>query len=185
MAIGSICEHCEAGFSAPDASVGTSVTCPTCGKNTRVLDENGVREVEERRKQRERRQEDHHSRLALLKELEERERTEGVRGGFEDSFRYFQPRAGSRNRRLRVLGHLLMIVSWAILVLGLVACTLSTVTFDILVIVALAIFCFAVLKFLSEACHTLADMADRQWDIRALLLDMFEKQERQQEGEKS
>ena len=188
MAIGSICEHCEAGFSAPDVSVGTSVTCPTCGKNTRVLDEVEVREVEERRKQNDRRQEEYRSRLELLHDLEEQERIEGVRGGFEDSVRYFQPRAGTRNRRLRMLGHLLMVVAWTILVLSMLFAFFTGLDNGYLSGVSsflLGIFGFAVVKFLSEASHTLADMADRQWDIRALLLDMIEEQERHKESEGS
>lgn len=183
MAIGSICEHCEAGFSAPDASIGTSVTCPTCGKKTRVLDEVEVREVEERRKQNERRQQEYRSRLELLHDLEEQERIEGVRGGFEDSVRYFQRRAGTRNRRLRILGHMLMILAWIILGLGMAACVMVGSTAAVLAVVALSLFGFGVIKFLSEASHTLADMADRQWDIRALLLDMIEEQERHKESE--
>lgn len=186
MAIGSICEHCEAGFSAPDASIGTSVTCPTCGKNTRVLDEDEVRGLEERRKQEQRRQADYQSRLALLQDLEAQQRIEGVRGGFEDSVRHFQPRAGSRNRRLRWLGSFLMIAAWLIPILGLAVALVVADSADftvVLISITPAIFAFAVLKFLSEASHAMADMADRQWDIRALLLDMSEEQERQQESD--
>lgn len=190
MAIGSICEHCEAGFSAPDASIGTNVTCPTCGKNTRVLGDDEIREVEERRKQDQRRQEDYRSRIALLEDLEEQQRVEGLRGDFESSFRYFQPRAGSRNRRLRLLSSLLLVLSWVILVLG-VCSSIAANSFLsgsgsfllILLISTATIFCFAVLRFLSEASQAFADVADRQWDIRALLLDIFEGQERQQEAE--
>ncbi|MEE2890213.1 MAG: hypothetical protein VX404_07195 [Planctomycetota bacterium] len=188
MAIGSICEHCEAGFSAPDASLGTGVTCPTCGKKTRVLDEAEVREVEERRKQKDRRQEEYRSRLALLEDLEQQERNEGARGGLEDSVRHYQPRAGTRNRRLRMMGHLLMLVAWTILVALLLLAFFYVLDLDYLTAAFSffgGIFGFAVVKFLSEASHTLADVADRQWDIRALLLDMLEEQERHKESEKS
>ena len=188
MAIGSICEHCGAGFSAPDASLGAQVSCPTCTKKTRVLDGDGVREIEERRRQDERRKEDLQSRMELLEELEKWEKTEGVRGGIEESARYFQPRAGSRNRRLRVLGQMMMAIAWFVFALTLGVAVLALVEDDysnLLAVQAVGLFFFGSLKFLSEVSYTLADMADRQWDIRALLLDMREEQERRHENENS
>ncbi len=189
MAIASICEHCGSGFSAPDASLGSGVTCPTCGKKTKVHDEAGVREIEEKIRGKQRREQEYSSRLALLRELEEKELHDGNRGAIEDSVRNFQPRMGTRNRRLRLLGHMLMVIAWTIfgvaLILaffaafdqsigGFVACTLFALA---------GVFGFAVVKFLSEASYSLAEIADRQWDIRALLLDLCEEQERQKESE--
>jgi len=184
MAIASICEHCGCGFKAPDASLGDGVVCPTCGKKTKVFDEVGSREVEDRLRQEERREQEYHSRLALLRELEERNRVDSNRGGIEESVRNFQPRVGTRNRRLRLQGHLLMVISWVVLLGALLLAFISMIESPLggLTIALIGLFGFAVLKFLSEASHSMAEMADRQWDIRALLLDLREEQERQKQS---
>jgi uncharacterized Zn finger protein (UPF0148 family) len=190
MAIASICEHCGSGFSAPDASLGSGVTCPTCGKKTKVHDQVGVKEIEEKFHQEERRQQEYQMRLSLLKDLEERDRGDGMRGGIEATVRNFQPRVGTRNRRLRLLGNLLMVIAWTILSGSLVLAFFAIVSSGEgnapllgLALVLMGIFGFSVVKFLSEASHSMAEMADRQWDIRALLLDLCEEQDRQKESE--
>ncbi|MDE0957616.1 MAG: hypothetical protein OSB12_03165 [Planctomycetota bacterium] len=190
MAIASICEHCGSGFSAPDASLGSGVTCPTCGKKTKVHDQVGVREIEEKIRQKQRRDEDYQMRISLLNELEERDRGDGMRGGIEAVVRNFQPRVGTRNRRLRLLGNMLMVIAWTILSGSLVLALFAIVSSRDgnaplmgLALVLMGIFGFAVVKFLSEASHSMAEMADRQWDIRALLLDLCEEQDRQKESE--
>jgi len=190
MAIASICEHCGSGFSAPDASLGSGVTCPTCGKKTKVHDQVGAKEIEEKFHQEERRQQEYQMRLSLLKDLEERDRGDGMRGGIEAVVRNFQPRVGTRNRRLRLLGNMLMVIAWTILSGSLVLALFAIVSSRDgnaplmgLALVLMGIFGFAVVKFLSEASHSMAEMADRQWDIRALLLDLCEEQDRQKESE--
>jgi uncharacterized Zn finger protein (UPF0148 family) len=190
MAIASICEHCGSGFSAPDASLGSGVTCPTCGKKTKVHDQVGAKEIEEKFHQEERRQQEYQKRLSLLKDLEERDRGDSMRGGIEAVVRNFQPRVGTRNRRLRLLGNLLMVISWTILIGSLVLALFAIVSIRDgdaplmgLALVLMGIFGFSVVKFLSEASHSMAEMADRQWDIRALLLDLCEEQDRQKESE--
>jgi uncharacterized Zn finger protein (UPF0148 family) len=190
MAIASICEHCGSGFSAPDASLGSGVTCPTCGKKTKVHDQVGAKEIEEKFHQEERRQQEYQMRLSLLKDLEERDRGDGMRGGIEAVVRNFQPRVGTRNRRLRLLGNMLMVIAWTILSGSLVLALFAIVSSRDgnaplmgLALVLMGIFGFSVVKFLSEASHSMAEMADRQWDIRALLLDLCEEQDRQKESE--
>ncbi len=190
MAIASICEHCGSGFSAPDASLGSGVTCPTCGKKTKVHDQVGAKEIEEKFHQEERRQQEYQKRLSLLKDLEERDRGDSMRGGIEAVVRNFQPRVGTRNRRLRLLGNMLMVIAWTILIGSLVLALFAIVSIRDgdaplmgLALVLMGIFGFSVVKFLSEASHSMAEMADRQWDIRALLLDLCEEQDRQKESE--
>ncbi|HIG04859.1 MAG TPA: hypothetical protein EYQ08_03895 [Planctomycetes bacterium] len=190
MAIASICEHCGSGFSAPDASLGSGVTCPTCGKKTKVHDQVGAKEIEEKFHQEERRQQEYQKRLSLLKDLEERDRGDSMRGGIEAVVRNFQPRVGTRNRRLRLLGNMLMVIAWTILSGSLVLALFAIVSIRDgdaplmgLALVLMGIFGFSVVKFLSEASHSMAEMADRQWDIRALLLDLCEEQDRQKESE--
>ncbi|MDE0960094.1 MAG: hypothetical protein OSB09_04875 [Planctomycetota bacterium] len=189
MAVASICEYCGSGFSAPDTSLGSGVTCPTCGKKTKVHDQVGVKEIEQKIRQKQRLEEDYQSRLSLLRDLEERERGDGMHAGIEASVRNFQPRLGTRNRRLRLLGNLLMVIAWTILSGSLLLAffTLSPRWHSDpglgLRLALMGMFGFAVVKFLSEASHSLAEMADRQWDIRALLLDLCEEQDRQKESD--
>ncbi len=168
MAIASICEHCGSGFSAPDASLGSGVTCPTCGKKTKVHDQVGAKEIEEKFHQEERRQQEYQKRLSLLKDLEERDRGDSMRGGIEAVVRNFQPRVGTRNRRLRLLGNMLMVIAWTILIGSLVLALFAIVSIRDgdaplmgLALVLMGIFGFSVVKFLSEASHSMAEMADR------------------------
>jgi len=77
-----------------------------------------------------------------------------------------------------------MVISWVVLLGALLLAFISMIESPLggLTIALIGLFGFAVLKFLSEASHSMAEMADRQWDIRALLLDLREEQERQKQS---
>ena len=193
MAISTICEHCGAGLSAPDSSLGTKVPCPTCGRKTRVLTPAESKALVEKQARENERQEERRSRLELLARLE---REEAMRGGIESSVRNFQPRAGTRHGRLRQMGSLLLGLSWVVfLLLGLHAIfdfiqprIFLLDSFDwgrlggIALNVGITLIGFAMLRIAAEACFFMAESGDRQWDIRALLLDLLEEQSRQGEN---
>ncbi len=195
MAISTICEHCGAGLSAPDSSLGKKVNCPTCDRKTRVLNAEESKALLEKQERENERQEERRSRLELLARLE---REEALRGGIESSVRNFQPRAGTRHGRLRQIGGLLLGLSWVVLVLlGLHALfdflqmDLSRTGFGWEMMgtaaqnVGLALLGFSLMRISAEVCFFMAESGDRQWDIRALLLDLFEEQSRQQDKEVS
>ena len=195
MAISTICEHCGAGLSAPDSSLGKKVNCPTCDRKTRVLNAEESKALLEKQERENERQEERRSRLELLARLE---REEALRGGIESSVRNFQPRAGTRHGRLRQMGGLMLGLSWVVLVLlGLHALfdflqmDLSRTGFGWGVMgtaaqnVGLALLGFSLMRIAAEVCFFMAESGDRQWDIRALLLDLFEEQSRQQDKEVS
>lgn len=193
MAISTICEHCGAGLSAPDSSLGSKVNCPTCDRKTRVLDSEGSKALLEKNERENERSEERKARLDLLTRLE---KEEALRGGIESSVRNFQPRAGTRHGRLRQMGSLLLGLSWVVfLLLGLHAIFdfiqqlgLSHDGFDwgrlggIALNVGITLIGFAILRIAAEACFFIAESGDRQWDIRALLLDLLEEQSRQGEN---
>jgi len=194
MAISTICEHCGAGLSAPDSSLGTKVPCPTCGRKTRVLSAEDSRALLEKQARDHEREEERRSRLELLARLE---REEAMRGGIESSVRNFQPRAGTRHGRLRQMGGLLLALSWVVFLLmgiqvfvgffdfiqwgdsGIDLGGLGAVAKEI----GLALLAFSLMRIAAEACYFMAESGDRQWDIRALLLDLFDEQSRRQDEE--
>ncbi len=194
MAVSSICEHCGAGLSAPDSSLGTKVHCPTCDRKTRVLNPEESKTLLEKQARENERQEERRSRLELLARLE---REEVMRGGIESSVRNFQPRAGTRHGRLRQIGGLLLGLSWVVLLLmGVRVVDQLLWTIDryrgsdltgveglgaVAWGVAIALLAFALMRFAAEACFFMAESGDRQWDIRALLLDMLDDQNRRQD----
>ncbi len=194
MAISTICEHCGAGLSAPDSSLGTKVPCPTCGRKTRVLTPAESKALVEKQARENERQEERRSRLELLARLE---REEAMRGGIESSVRNFQPRAGTRHGRLRQMGGLLLGLSWVVFILmgiQVIAELMTVLGFseamagsagfgDVAREIAFALLAFALMRIAAEACFFMAESGDRQWDIRALLLDLLDEQNRRQDEE--
>ena len=49
--------------------------------------------------------------------------------------------------------------------------------------IALALVAFSLMRIAAEACFFMAESGDRQWDIRALLLDLLDEQSRRQDEE--
>lgn len=194
MAISTICEHCGAGLSAPDSSLGSKVNCPTCDRKTRVLNSEDSKALLEKQARESERQEERRSRLELLARLE---REEAMRGGIESSVRNFQPRAGTRHGRLRQMGGMLLGLSWVVLLLMGVQvifqfmATMNWLATDeatggfggVAQEIALALVAFSLMRIAAEACFFMAESGDRQWDIRALLLDLLDEQSRRQDEE--
>jgi len=186
MAVRSVCEHCGRPFSAPDETLGKKIDCPSCGRRARVLAPEALEALAREREEKARWQEEQDDRIRLVEEMDARESVPGSHGGLAVSVSNFQPKAGKRHPRLRAFSRILLVLAYMELGLGFLLLWFTVVSeptesydwVSIAAILAVALFTFGVLKFLSEACIALAEIGDHQSDVRALLLDERHDRER-------
>ena len=186
MAVRSLCEQCGRPFSAPDETLGKKIDCPSCGRKARVLAPGEIAELAKERAEQARWQEEQDDRIRLVEEMAARESVPGSHGGLTANVSNFQPRAGTRYPRLRAFSRVLLLLAYLETAIGMVVIiwmftTASEAGIDGVLMAGVlmaALFAFGILKFLSEACIALAEIGDRQSDLRALMLDERHDRER-------
>lgn len=186
MAVRSLCEQCGRPFSAPDETLGKKIECPSCGRKARVLAPGELADLAKERAAQMRWQEEQDDRIKLVEEMAARESVPGSHGGLTANVSNFQPRAGTRYPRLRAFSRILLLFAYlemgiGLLVLAWVVTGTSEGGSDGVLMAGIlmaALFAFGILKFLSEACIALAEIGDRQSDLRALMLDERNDRER-------